>query len=72
MTRQRLQAIRDSETEPDIRRLAASSLLLAADEKPHSTVHVAADLGWTLSRTETAAIAAQEHGLLRATPKRRV
>lgn len=72
MNRQRLTAIRCNEQESDVRRLLASSLLLQADDKPRSSVHVAADLGWTLRRTETAAIAAEEHGWLTLSTKRRV
>ena len=47
----------------------ASIALLSADHQPSHSVAVAADLGWTLERTETAIIAARERGWL-STPKR--
>jgi hypothetical protein len=70
--REKLEAIRDSEDEPDIRRVMASSVLLSHDGKPSHTVAIAADLGWRLRRVETAAVAAEERGWLSALPKRRV
>lgn len=72
MTRERLIQIRDDETEPDLRRMVASSILLEADGKAHHAAALAADLRWTLSRVETAAVAAEDRGWLRLTPKRRV
>lgn len=72
MKRERLIEISTSEGESDVRRLAASAVLLKADGKAHHSAAIAADLGWTLRRVETAAIAAEEHGLLTRTPKRRI
>lgn len=70
--RELLEGMKADENQPDIRRLIASSILLKADGKAHHSVAIAADLGWPLSRVETAAIAAEERGWLTRTPKRRI
>lgn len=72
MTRERLIEIRDSEQEPDLRRMVASSILLSSEGKAHHAAALAADLGWTLARVETAAVAAEDRGWLSLAPKRRV
>lgn len=68
--RDRMELIKRDENEPDIRRLIASITLLTADHQPSHTVAVAADLGWPLSRVETAVLAARERGWLPPAPKR--
>jgi len=72
MKRERLIEICADEGESDVRRLTASAILLRVDGKAHHSAAIAADLGWPIRRVETAAIAAEEHGLLTRTPKRRV
>lgn len=68
--RQNMERIRRDEGEPDARRLMASIALLNSDHQPSHSVALAADLGWTHERTQTAIVAARERGWLRPTPKR--
>jgi hypothetical protein len=67
----KLEELRRDESEPDIRRLLAATLVAQHRNRPSSRAAVAADLGWPISRLETAIAAAVERGWMKL-PQRRV